>query len=181
MIITIAGDLGSGKSTVSKMLAKDLGYKHYSSGDFMRSLAKEKGIAFHELTEIAKTDEGKIDKEIDERQKKLGEEEDNFVIDGRLAWHFIPHSLKIYIGVDEAEGAKRIYEAKRESEPETTSIQKTIELNKERLESESIRYRKYYGIDRDDMSNYDLLIDSTDLSAEQVKEKIKEFLKNCSD
>ena len=42
MKITISGPIGSGKSTVSKILAAKLGYKHYSIGGFMRDIAKKR-------------------------------------------------------------------------------------------------------------------------------------------
>ncbi|NCN22588.1 hypothetical protein GW934_03820, partial [Candidatus Falkowbacteria bacterium] len=47
--------------------------------------------------------------EVDEYQKKLGETEDNFIIEGRTSWYFIPNSLKIYLDVSLEEGAKRIF------------------------------------------------------------------------
>ncbi|PIN81309.1 cytidylate kinase, partial [Candidatus Woesearchaeota archaeon CG10_big_fil_rev_8_21_14_0_10_32_9] len=65
MKITISGNLGSGKSTVAKMLAKDLGYSHYSTGDFMRKMAEERGITLLELGKIAENDSS-IDYELDD-------------------------------------------------------------------------------------------------------------------
>ena len=38
-IITISGALGSGKSTVMKLLAADLGYDTYSTGAAQRKIA----------------------------------------------------------------------------------------------------------------------------------------------
>ena len=42
MIIAISGKAGSGKSTVAKLLASKLRLRHYSIGDLMREMAKEK-------------------------------------------------------------------------------------------------------------------------------------------
>ncbi len=56
MIITISGKAGSGKSTIAKQLAKKLGLKHYSTGDFMRQMAKDKGVSLLELSRIAEKD-----------------------------------------------------------------------------------------------------------------------------
>ena len=70
MIVTISGTPGSGKSTVGKLIAKKLGLKHYSIGNLMRSMAKEKGLTLGELGELAKTDNGKIDHELDDMQIK---------------------------------------------------------------------------------------------------------------
>lgn len=41
-IISLAGDLASGKGTVSLLLKEDLGYTIYRNGDYVRALAKEK-------------------------------------------------------------------------------------------------------------------------------------------
>ena len=56
MIITISGIAGSGKSTVAKLLAKKLNYNHYSIGEFMRDIAKEKNTSLLELSNLAETD-----------------------------------------------------------------------------------------------------------------------------
>ena len=39
MIIAISGKAGSGKSTIAKLVAKKLGLKHFSSGDFMLKIS----------------------------------------------------------------------------------------------------------------------------------------------
>ena len=44
MIITLSGNVASGKSTVGKALAEKLKLKHYSTGDFMRKIAKEQKV-----------------------------------------------------------------------------------------------------------------------------------------
>ena len=64
MIITISGKAGSGKSTIAKELAKKLKLKHYSIGDLMRQIAKEKNISLIELSKLAEKDNS-IDKELD--------------------------------------------------------------------------------------------------------------------
>ncbi len=71
MIITISGIAGSGKSTVAKLLAKRLGYRHYSIGDFMREMAKERKVSLLELSKEAEKGHS-IDKELDEKQRELG-------------------------------------------------------------------------------------------------------------
>lgn len=75
----------------------------------MRELAMERGESLLDLGREAERDGGKIDRILDERTKLLGEKEDNFVIDGRLAFHYIPHAFKIFLTVPPEEAAKRIY------------------------------------------------------------------------
>ncbi len=82
-IITIAGSLGSGKSSTAKRVAEILGYKHFSTGDFFRSIASERGISTVELNKAAETDLT-VDKEVDNRSIKIVETESNVVLDSRL-------------------------------------------------------------------------------------------------
>ena len=71
MKIAISGKAGTGKSSVAKLLAGKLKYRHYSMGDIQREIAKKKGISIAELGELEKTDPG-IDNMIDERQREIG-------------------------------------------------------------------------------------------------------------
>ncbi|RLE43611.1 cytidylate kinase [Candidatus Woesearchaeota archaeon] len=177
MIIAIGGKPGSGKSTVAKELAKRLGMKHYSAGDFMRKLAAERGKSLIELSKIAEKDFS-IDDAIDSWLRKLAKQENDFVVDSRLAFHFIHSAVKIYLDVDLDTAAKRIFSGPvRKTETEKIrNIEALKEELKQRMESERKRYMKYYGVDIDDKSNYDLVIDTSNISAEEVVEKILRFL-----
>ena len=96
MIITISGKPGSGKSTIAKIIAKKLNLRYYSMGDIQRQIAKEKNITINELGKLEeKSDE--IDKQIEEKQENLGKDEDNFILDSRLGYHYIPNSLKLFL------------------------------------------------------------------------------------
>lgn len=170
MIITITGDLGSGKSTVAKMIAQRLGLQHYSSGDIFRKMAKDKGMditAFNKSLESSK----EADNELDKFVEKLGNEQDDFIIDSRLAWHFIPHSFKVYLSVDETVGARRILKHGRENE-KAQDVQEMVQKNKQRRLSELKRYQEYYGLSLADQSQYDVVVDTSDISAEEVAQKV---------
>lgn len=175
MIITISGDPGSGKSTIAKAIAKHFGLKHYSAGDFVRDLAKEKGITLLELCALAEKNP-KIDQEIDLRNKTLAEKEDDFVIDSRLAWHFMPDSIKIYLKCDATEAAKRVFPRKQKGDEENITLEKTKENIIKREQSEIERYQNYYGINLKDKSNYDLVLDTTNHTKEEVIKKVLEWI-----
>ncbi len=51
-----------------------------------------------------------FDKKLDTKTEKYGEENDDFIFESRLAWHFIPDSLKIYLDCDVEERYKRIHQ-----------------------------------------------------------------------
>lgn len=166
MIITISGIAGSGKSTVAKLLAKKLSLKHYSTGDFMREIAEKKGISLLELSRLAEKDQS-TDIELDKRQKSLGKTQDNFVIDARLGFHFIPNSIKVFLEVDLNEAAKRIFNEKRQHE-QYKDIQESIEKIKTRLKSEEKRYKEYYNLNYQDKKHYDIIIDTTKITPDEV-------------
>jgi CMP/dCMP kinase len=173
MIITMCGDLGSGKSTVAKILASKLGFKRKSVGDFMGEIALKKGISVMELSKEAENDNGAIDKILDDEQKKLNNSSENIIFDSRLGWHFIPNSFKIYLKVDINVAAKRIFNDKRTDEKENTTLEETKKHMILRKQSEIDRYKKYYRIEKyDDEKNFDIVVDTTSISADEVAEKI---------
>ena len=176
MIITLGGKPGTGKSVVAKLLAKKLKFKHYSNGDFMRQLAEEKGISLLELSKIAETDKA-IDKELDKRQIELSKREDNFVIDSRLGFHFIPKAKKVFLDAKLEIRAKRIFLDKRRKE-DNANLKKTIENIKIRESSETKRYKSYYNLDPYNPDNYDKVIDTSQLTIEQTADEIIDFVKS---
>ena len=62
--ITIAGDIGSGKSTVAKKIAEAVGLEPLSTGSIQRQLAQARGLTVLELNRVAEED-ATVDKEID--------------------------------------------------------------------------------------------------------------------
>ncbi len=179
MIITISGDPGSGKSTVAKAVAKEFSLKHFSAGDFMREMAESRGISLMELTKLADSDIS-IDREIDERTKHLAQK-DNFVIDSRLAFHFIPKAVKIFLKVDPKVAAQRTWKdiaaQKRHAEQQLNSEKDVLDAIVRRQQSEVERYRKYYKIDNFlDSKHYDFVLDTTNLTQEKSVQKVLEFV-----
>jgi cytidylate kinase len=182
MIITIAGLPGAGKSTLKNDLAQHFGLKKYSVGDLRGKMAEERGLTIDEFNKLGET-ESFTDKEADEYQKKLGETEDNFVIDGRLSWYFIPKSFKIFLTVEPKKAAERIFadrkiNEKRSDEPEYHSVEEAQRIIADRLKSDQARYEKWYGIDFLDPNRYDLVLDSTNLRAHEALTAVLDFMKS---
>ena len=84
--ISLAGDLGSGKSTVSDILIERLGAEYYSTGAIVRSIAAKHGMSVVELNVYMET-HPEIDHEIDDGLKALSELDKFLIIDSRMAWH----------------------------------------------------------------------------------------------
>jgi cytidylate kinase len=181
MIITISGDPGSGKSTVAKEVAKRLRLSHYSGGDMRGRLAQERGITIDELNRIGENDPS-TDKDVDAKITELGKKEDAFVIDSRLAWHFIPASVKIYLSCDIKAAAERIFKDKasskkhRADEPEYRDAADVERHLKARVASDKKRYGQYYDIDHTDKKHYDLVLDTTKMTLPQVVENVLSFV-----
>jgi len=176
MKITISGKPGSGKSAVAKQVAEEIGLNHLSSGQFQRDLAKEMKITILELAKKAESDP-EIDKKTDNWVEAIGEADENFIMDSRLAFNFIPDSLKIFLDVSDDEAARRIFHAKRPEEKENTTQGETYENIKKRQEAEMTRYKEYYNLDYTNPDNYDLVIDTTDITLHHVVKKVIEFIK----
>ena len=178
MIISISGMPGSGKSTVARIVAEKLKMKRYYMGGMRREIAREKGLTLNELNRIGEKEEW-TDKEVDDYQKRLGETEDNFVIEGRTSFFLIPKSIKVFLDVKLRTGAERIFnEMKDGSERNEGDFKNPGEVEKslkERMKSDRKRYKKYYNVDIMKKSNYDLVIDTTKLTPEQVAKKIMDF------
>lgn len=161
-IITIAGTLGSGKSSTAKAVANHLGFKHFSSGDLFRQIAAERGESIEQIN-LSAEGQKEIDHQVDELLRKMYAEEDNLVIDSRMAWHWMPDSFKVYLALDPRTAAERIFshmkEGGRVSESAETveEVQESIER---RLASEQKRYFNLYGVNPRDPANFDLIVDT---------------------
>ncbi len=173
-IITIAGKPGSGKSTTANRIAELLNYGRYSSGDFMREIARKRGLTIDQINKVAETDLS-IDEEIDGSLKALNNKDD-LVIDSRLAFHWIPDSFKVYLELDLNESARRIFtdtnERRIESGERAATIEEIESRIKERLESEILRYRERYGINPNDLNAFDLVLNTADSTPNSVADKV---------
>lgn len=185
MIISFNGDEGSGKSTIAQKVADELNCPRYYMGQIFRDMAKKRGLTLVEYLELGEQDPS-VDKEVDDHLLQLAKNETDFVIESRTAWHLIPQSLKIYLKVDEDEGARRIFlelqnKAAQEARNEVTKVETQEEIKerlKRRRETDDKRYKKYYGIDIRKEENYDWVVDTTNLTIEQVLQKVLAFVKD---
>ncbi|MCF7871522.1 AAA family ATPase [Candidatus Woesearchaeota archaeon] len=179
MIISVSGTPGSGKSTVCDIVAKNLGLSRKSAGFFMRSIAKKKGLTLLESARLAVEDPS-FDRTVDNALRDWGRENDDFVVDSRLAFYFIPTSFKVFLKCNLEVAAQRIFSDKnqiRKNEADNSSVKDTLKHVVEREDLERKRYLKYYGVDFLDESHYDLVVDTVNLSPEQVANIIISSLK----
>ena len=168
--ISLAGDLGSGKSTVGKILSRKLGAEVYSTGTIQRQIATEMGMTTLQLNQYMET-HPEIDGKIDDGLRALEHSEKNLIIDSRMAWHFVPSSFSVYMAADPFVSAERILKAGRESEPFST-VEEAVASISDRRKSEMFRYSRLYGVNIKDLENYDYVIDTSYIPPEIVAEHI---------
>ena len=169
--ITIAGDLGSGKSTVANHLISNINYIIESAGLIFRRLAEQHGMSAKEFNQFIESNP-KYDNMVDDTIKEMGAKEENIIFDSRLAWYFVPKSFKIYMYVDVDTATERIFNDKgrvSESYSDMATAKKEII---ERRESEVLRYKTFYNIDINNYSNYDFIIDTSHATKDEVNEAV---------
>jgi len=164
----ISGFPGSGKSTVGRRLAKFYRMRYASAGSFMRNFAQERGIDIERIGDVAETGRD-LDQFIDDNIQQLSNDENRqFVFDSRMAWHFVPGSLKIHLEVSPNEAAIRAISRPGSNEESYSSLARAKAALERRRDSEVKRYQKYYGVQIDDFSNYNLILFTDNLSANDV-------------
>jgi len=171
-IISITGDLGSGKSTVSKLLCERLNYDHIYTGKIQRTIAARYNMSTLELNKYAET-HPEIDEEIDATFKSLNDSTD-LIVDSRLAWFFIPGSFKVYLRTDVVVAANRISNDNLRDNEEYSSQEEAVDKIITRKNSENKRYLDLYGVDCSDLSPFDLIIDTSVITPDRVAEMIFE-------
>ncbi|MBR6563446.1 MAG: cytidylate kinase family protein [Clostridia bacterium] len=173
MQIAFSGKLGSGKSTVCAILKEKYGYEIYSTGTIQRKIAEEMGISTLELNKRMSEDPA-LDHVIDDAVVELSRRRagDNLIYDSRMAWHFAENTFKVYMYVDPTVAAKRVMLADRGSVEKYSSIDEAREMLIARSIEENKRFKDIYKVDNFDYFNYDLIIDSTSATPEQIAEAI---------
>lgn len=155
--ITLAGSLGSGKSSVGKKLARKLGIDFISTGEIFRTIGKVSNLNALQTNLAAETNSN-IDAEVDARIVELAESDKSFVLDSRMAWHFVPDALNIYLYASINTAAERVFaDATRDTE-QYESIDIATDKLVQRRQSECARYQRLYNVDIDNIDNYSLFI-----------------------
>lgn len=164
--IAISGDLGSGKSTISKLLRDKLSFSLYSMGEAWRNLAAKYNMSILELNQYSETHP--LDEEMDQSMAAMAGAPQNIIFDSRLAWHFIPNSFKIHLTVDPMIAATRIFNDKRGNAEGYADIAEAYEKINQRRISENNRYIHKYHLDCSALEHYDLVVDTSHAPPESI-------------
>jgi CMP/dCMP kinase len=169
MHITITGNLGSGKSTICKILEDKFGFEIYSTGKVQREIARELNITTLEMNQLMCSDR-KYDTMIDDTTARIAREnrDKNIIFDSRLAWHFVEQSFKVFLSVSLEVAAERVMNDNRGKEEKYSSFAEAKEMLAARAATEDKRYKEMYNLNYFDFSNYNLVIDSTCCTTEKI-------------
>jgi cytidylate kinase len=183
MHITITGNLGSGKSTICKLLSEKYQFEIYSTGKVQRELAREMSMTTLELNQLMRSNH-KYDHMIDDTTAKISREkaDKDIIFDSRLAWNFVEKSFKVFISISLDVAAERVLNDHRGQEEQYHSFEEARKMLAERAATERVRYQEIYQVNYMDYSNYNLVIDSTyctpDRIAEIILQEAKKYEKN---
>ena len=170
MIISISGLHGTGKSVVSKTIAKKLNKRYYSTGEAFRDLANEKNMSLEEFT-LYVDKHPEIDNELDDKIINLAKK-GNIVVESQLSGYLLKDiaDMKILLTCPLKTRVKRM------AERDHTSYEEKLKETSLREKSEHQRFKSLYQIDLEDKEKvktvYDLIINTEDLTIEEVVEKI---------
>jgi cytidylate kinase len=162
--ITISGGPGSGKTTIAQLLEKQLKIPYVYAGALFREMANKYNMSLEEFGRYCEAHPD-IDQQLDEYQIQVLRK-GNVILEGRIAgWLAYQNKIpatKILIHADLTTRTQRI--VKREQ----GAIEKRKKEIQIREKSEKKRYMTYYNIDVDDRSIYDIIIDSSKMSPEEI-------------
>ena len=87
----------------------------------------------------------------------------------------MPESFKVYLKVDINIAAKRVFndETRRDSERKFETVEEQKQDIEKRYNLENARYFELYGVRKEDESNYDLVLDTSNLTPNEVADKIE--------
>ncbi len=168
--IAISGDIGTGKSTLAKLLSEKLNWKYVSAGNYFREWYKNQGMDVSKVYGIPEEEDRKMEADF---QKDMAEKTD-IVFESRLAgWLAKDYAktLKVLCTVEPEEAYRRVAGRDSVSEVEAKA------LSQKRAKDLVDKFNNLYAVsDFLDEKYFDLVIDTTNLSPEKVLEKVLDKL-----
>lgn len=172
MIITLGGKAGSWKWTVAKLLSEKLGYEIISIWNLKRKLAEEMGLSISEFNLLGEKPENQheFDLKYEEYQKNL-DLNAQVILESRLWFLCQPNAFKVFLNVSDEVASQRILNDKRTTD-HFFSPEEALQVTKKRNQDDQNRYLSLYNIDLWDSTQYNLTIDTSNLTPEEVVNKI---------
>lgn len=183
-MITIAGKPCSGKSATSKYLEKEHNFERISMGDMFRSIATEYGINVNELNTMCNNKVNNkgtipqfdIDAMLDKRVIDLGSKRirEYIILESRTGFKLIPTSYKVYTTLTPEVQVQRLLGSGRTTEDTNITAQQALENLNSRENMERERFIKLYKADIQDLTQYDKVVDTSNITIAQGGEQVLE-------
>lgn len=172
-IIALCGNISSGKSSVGEKLSQVLSMEHYKASDKFRSWAREADMTLVEYNEYVKKNP-ELDRKMEMSTGEYAKEHNKIIIDARLGFFVVPYSFKVYLSVDLDTATSRMMGdlVRRGEEEKYSSFAEAKQAIISRENAERDRYLKLYGVDIRDKKNFDLIVDTSHLTPDEVVNKI---------
>lgn len=170
--ITISGKICTGKTTLLNDLQEKLNWPTFLTGKYFRNYVKQGNL----LLEKVEEQNERLTKEIDYKVRDLLHKKANLIVDGWMSGIMadsLPEVLKILLVCDDEIRYQRF--AKREK----ISLKDAGKKVEERQNNWFEKMEKIYKMDSKefiDPKNYDLIIDTTNISSEDVLKKVSNSL-----
>jgi cytidylate kinase len=172
IVVCISGMAGTGKSTLSKKLAKKYKLRYYSGGDALKALAAEEGYDSSSrgwwespegLSFLEKREKNlKFDKAVDDKLLEYAQQGDVLLDSWTMPW-LLKIGFKIWLVASVEKRAERI--AKRDK----IRLREALLVLKEKEARTKIIYKKLYGFMLgEDFEPFDLVLDTDALNAKEV-------------
>lgn len=165
--ISLSGDLGSGKSTICEIFREKYGFSIFHTGKIYRELAEKHQMTAAEFGKYCEN-HSEIDALIDEALREEGRRNGSIIFDSRMAWFFVPDSFKVHLVVEPDIAADRVLKANRGKIEKFSTTEEAKQQLNVRRQSECVRYYDKYKVDINDFSNYNLVIDTTHRTPQEV-------------
>ena len=176
MIIAISGLHGTGKSTISKQIAKELKLGYYSTGNAFRDLAEKMNMTLEEFSEYVEKNPD-IDNQLDTTIINVAEK-GNIVVESQLSGYLLDEiaDFKILLICPVEIRVKRM------AERDGTNFDEKLKETQFRENSELERFKILYNIDLNDEKRanevFNFIINTQSLTIEEVVEEILSRIKS---
>lgn len=182
VVICISGLAGTGKSTVTKKLAKKFCLKYYSGGDALKALASEEGYDASKPgwwespigLEFLRQRQGnsKFDEAVDRKLLEYAEQGNVLLDSWTMPW-LVKDGFKVWLLASLEKRAERV--AKRDR----LSVQEALDVLKEKEERTRSIYEKLYGFSLgEDFKPFDMILDTEKLDADEVFQVLCQVIRN---